>query len=98
MQNLFYTPLDKRLFWIAGYTADGNTNSVAQMCESLQDNAKKFAAVAGCDWEEVQTHYNDRPPRYQYMRIFFITTETPHKDAFICNAENGWTMDKWITY
>ncbi len=75
MEKLFYSKKDGLLYWIAGYTADGNTDNVAQMTKSLTDNATKFAGVAGCEVNEVCTHYNQMPPQYQYMRVFYVKTE-----------------------
>lgn len=82
-ENLFYTHNDKMLFWVAGYTADNNTSSVVEILKSLQENAEKFAKKVGCKLEDVKTFQNNHPPRYQYMRVFYIETETPHPDAFV---------------
>ncbi len=94
--NLHYTPNDKMLFWVAGYTADGNTDSVTEIVRSLTGNAQAFAAFVGCEPDQVKTFYNTQPPRYQYMRVFYIQTETPHPDAFVWNGE--WTINKVITH
>lgn len=95
MSNLHYTPSDKTLFWIAGYTADGNTTSVTEMVKSLTENAQKFAEMVGCELKDVQTIFNTKPPRYQYMRVFFITTDTPPPDAF--KWDGDWTFNKVLT-
>lgn len=95
--ELMYTPADKRLFWVAGYTADGNTSSVKEMVSSLLENAQLFANAAGCHVDDVKTYYNDRPPRYQYMRVFWIETETPPENMHFKWSE-GWDMYKVLTY
>ena len=75
MDRLFYSIPDKTLYWIAGYTADGNTNNVEEITKSLTDNASRFAKMAGCELKNVRTHYNQMPPQYQYMRVFYVKTE-----------------------
>lgn len=94
MENLHYTSKDKMLFWVAGYTADENTGLVTQKVKHLLQDAKTFADKVGCKIEDVQTLYNTRPPRYQYMRVFYIESDG-HPDAFAWNGE--WTMDKVLT-
>lgn len=85
MGNLFYSTTDKILYWVAGYTADGNTSSVEKMTDSLKENAIKFANVAGCNYQDVQTYYNDRPSQYQYMRVFYVKTDYIPESAFLIN-------------
>ena len=75
MEKLFYSKKDSTLYWIAGYAKDGNTSSVVEMTNDLLENAKAFAEVAGCEVGDVQTHYNQLPPQYQYMRVFYVKTE-----------------------
>lgn len=81
--NLFYSSKEGILFWIAGYTRNDNT-----------ENAQTFADHVGIPLEKVFTYYNTRPPRYQYMRIFY---------AYIPKVEGAfelgedWTMYKWLT-
>jgi hypothetical protein len=33
----------------------------------------KFAWIAKCNPFKVKSFKNDRPPRYQYMRVFYVT-------------------------
>ena len=94
MKDLFYSPDEGILFWVAGHTKDGNTNSVVEMVESLKENATFFAETANVPIKSVFTLYNTRPPRYQNMRIFYAWC-SPVKDAFVLSS--GWTMDRWIT-
>lgn len=94
MKELFYSKSEGILFWVAGYTRDGNTNNVSQMVQSLQENAQKFANKANIKLEKVQTIYNTCPPRYQYMRIFYAHCE-PIEDAYILGED--WTMIEWLT-
>lgn len=79
----FYYSSDNFLLWVAGYTANNNTDSVNEIILSLRQNAQKFADFVGCKFEQVQTCYNTCPPRFQYMQVFYIKTEAPHPDAFV---------------
>lgn len=53
MNDLFYSVNEGVLFWIAGYTADLNTENVIKQTKSLKKNAEKFAKVAGVDQKHV---------------------------------------------
>jgi hypothetical protein len=94
MRDLFYSSDEGILFWVAGYTKDGNTNSVVEIVESLNENATNFAEIANIPINSVFTLFNTKPPRYQYMRIFYAWCP-PVEDAFVLSE--GWTMSKWIT-
>lgn len=101
-RDFWYTKHDKRLFWIAGYTADGNTSIVTDQVKSLMENAQYFADLTGCKIEEVRTYYVNSSPRYKYMRVFYIETETPHPAAYVLDFYNHGgihyhTMDSVLT-
>lgn len=66
---------DDLVFWIAGYTVDGNTENVLQMIESLQANAQKFAEAVRCDKDKVCTLHVNKSRRYKYMRVFYAKYE-----------------------
>ena len=93
--ELMYTTDDRRLFWVAGYTADDNTSNVVEKCAHLLEYAQTFADAVGCEVGQVLTFFNDRPPRYQYMRVFHIETDKVPEGAFVWKA--GWTMWKVLT-
>lgn len=95
MNDLFYSPKEDILFWVAGYTRDGNTEKVNEIIKSLEENAKKFAEIANVPFEKVFTFINSKPPRYQYMRIFYTYVPKSIEGAFVIGE--SWTMDKWIT-
>ena len=63
-KDLFYSPSEGILFWVAGYTKDGNTSSVIEIIESLKYNALIFAEHVGINIDEVKTFFNEYPPRY----------------------------------
>lgn len=93
-KDLFYSPTEGILFWVAGYTRDGNTENVQEIINSLKENSQIFADYAGIPFEKVFTFYNTRPPRYQYMRIFYAYT--PKVEGAFKLGED-WTMYKWLT-
>ncbi len=95
MKDLFYSSLDKTLFWVAGYTWDGNTSNALEMANSLIDNAEKFATMVNCPVDQVKTLFVNESRRYKYMRVFYIETETIHPDAFVM-SDKYWTMWKWL--
>lgn len=61
---------------------------------SFKENAQTFAEYAGVPLEKVLTFYNTRPPRYQYMRIFYAYT--PKVEGAFELGED-WTMYQWLT-
>lgn len=95
-KDLFFASREGILFWVAGYTRDGNTDNVQEIVEDLTQNALRFANQAGCHFDEVLTFYNTRPPRYQYMRIFYTYVPKNLEGAFKLGED--WTMSEWITY
>ena len=99
-KNLFYSESESILFWVAGYCASDNDASVVKKIENLQNEAKMFADHVGADIKDVRTFYNEHPPRYQYMRIFYLNEWPAEKkgEAFTISADKGWTMSKWILY
>lgn len=94
-ENLFYSTQEGILFWVAGYTRDGSTDKVVEIIESLNSNAQTFADHAGVPLDEVFTFYNERPPRYQYMRIFYTYVPKNLEGAYKIGKD--WTMYKWLT-
>lgn len=95
MKNLFYSSADKTLFWVAGYTADGNTDEVMKQVEALIKNARIFRRHCKCRGIKVKTRYIQHSSRFKYMRVFYI--QNPKRiptDAYQLN--NDWTMEKWI--
>lgn len=97
MKDLFYSKQENILFWVAGYTRDGNTDNVLEIIQDLIKNAETFSKIADCQLSEVKTFYNNQPPRYQYMRIFYAKTEHVPEEAFVIGTTTDWTMRKWIT-
>ncbi len=95
MEDLFFSEVEKTAFWIAGYTNDDQGN-VNEIIKSLKGGAKTFAEWVGCEIYDVSTFVNNKPPRYQYMRVYYAKTELPPEGAFI--LDDKWTMLKWIEY
>ena len=97
MSNLFYSKTDNFLFWVAGYTKDGNVQDVAQMIEALKENATHFAQIASVPFEHVKTTFLNRSSRYKYMRVFYCTlpVEKVPDEAYVIEGKD-WNMWKWL--
>jgi len=99
MKELFYSPLDKNLFWIAGYT--DNSYCVKNIISTLENNRNYFLKQTDLPKNtQVNTDYITNSRRYKSMRYFWVKDIEPEnvpKEAFILTAENDWTMYKWIT-
>lgn len=94
-KDLFYSSKENILFWVAGYTKDSQMENVKIIIEDLNQNAMAFAEKAGCNFDEVRTFYNNQPPRYQYMRVFYTLNPKNVEGAFTLGKD--WTMRKWLT-
>jgi len=96
MKDLFYSPTEKRLFWIAGYT--DNSYCVKSIVSTLQNNTKFFLKQVNLpEKTQVNTDYITKSRRYKSMRYFWINELEPDrvpKEAFLLNED--WTMGSWI--
>jgi hypothetical protein len=70
-KDIFYFEQEQLLCWVAGYTNDGNTSSVALKIKALTENATKFAELANVPISDVNTYYVTSSRRYKYMRVFY---------------------------
>ncbi|RYC70714.1 hypothetical protein [Spirosoma sordidisoli] len=95
MENTYYSPAEKTLFWVAGYTGDLNTIQVSEQVKYLVTHGTTFAEYANVDMGEVRTDVVRVSRRYKNMRVFWTVTETPPADAF--EITNNWTMWNWLT-
>lgn len=91
--DLFYTSKDKCLFWVAGYTEDGNTDLLTKKIPLLLKNAEKFRKVAGCELDEVGTFYVDDSSKFKFMRVFYVETDVPPSMAA---RDDNYTMKKFL--
>ena len=97
MDNIFYSHDEKILFWVAGYTADNNTDDLLTIIGSLTENANIFAGMAKCALKDVKTYQITNSRRYKYMRVFYTKTDYIPPAAFVIgDTENKWTMQKWL--
>ncbi len=96
MKELFYSPSDKKLFYIAGYT--DNSYCVKTIIASLSSQTKYFLKFVGFpDNTIVRTDYITKSSRYKSMRYFWINdvdSEEIPEEAFVLNED--WDMYKWI--
>lgn len=72
MTDLFYTPGDEMIFWVSGYDIMSNEPNLIEATSALIKDGKRFADVVGCDIKEVRTFHNSYPPRFQYMRVYYV--------------------------
>lgn len=98
MKDLFYSWDEKILFWVAGYTADLNTDNVIEKNRDLLENALEFAGKAQCDVSSVKTFEILKSSRYKYMRVFYVNSDFCPSDAFVIGkGEHKWTMSEWLS-
>lgn len=109
MENLFYSPADKHLFYIAGYT--DNSANVKDIISMYQSNYEFFYKICGV--KEIKTCFVEKSSRYKYMRVFYCITDNPPKEAYQLGMDKErekdllnqgyikeqieWTMIKWLT-
>jgi len=95
-RELFYSEIDKKVFYVAGYT--DNSDNVNVIINTLKEQKEKFLnMVPGLKEASVMTTYVEKSSRYKYMRVFYANNvKKAPKGAFILNKENDWTMDKWL--
>lgn len=70
--NLFYSPSEHILFYIAGYI--DNSSKVGEIISTLNTSAKKLANLIGEKKENICTVVVEKSRRYKNMRVFFIKT------------------------
>jgi hypothetical protein len=79
MEKLYYTPADKKLFWIVGYASKSdNVKGIISTLTNLYNVFFKVANVA-----EINTFVVEKSTRYDKMRVMYCTSNTPPKDAHI---------------
>lgn len=93
-KNLFYSPAEKLLFWVAGY--DGSSENVNDLIKMLGDKALLFANACFVHRRAVQTTFVTSSMRYKDMRVFYVKCDYPPKEAFSLGIAGDWTMDKWL--
>lgn len=94
MKDLFYSPTEKLLFWVAGYT--DNTENVNKLVKMLDTLAMKFANKVLVKKSDVRTTFVTHSRRYKQMRVFYVKTDHAPKKAFSIGSDKGWTMNKWL--
>lgn len=94
MDNLFYSPAEKILFWVAGYT--DNSDNVKEIIKMLAEKSLFFAKATRIFTKDVNTRVVLESSRYRDMRVFYAKCDNPPADAFQINTANGWTMTKWL--
>lgn len=94
--NLYYSPEENLLFWIAGYT--DNYHEVDEIKTMLDDCVKEFKTVIQPGVEApIKTDFITDSRRYKYMRYFYVKIQDENlvpKEAFMLG--NNWTMYSWL--
>lgn len=67
-----FTNHNKVLFWVAGYTADLNTDNAVAKINDLKNHATSFAEAINVPLEDVNTFEVRKSRRYQNMRVFYV--------------------------
>lgn len=95
MDNLFYSEIDKVLFWVAGYR--DNSDSIKEIVAMLNEHAEILSKETGVEKDNIKTFFVERSRRYKNMRVFYVEdVETAPEKAYTISSKNGWTMMKWI--
>ena len=96
MENLFYSPRERILFLVAGYTDKPTKDNVKEIINILKSNTKKLAGVISACESRVYTFLVDKSRIYKNMRVFYIKTNMPpiRDEAFVI-SENT-TMRKYL--
>jgi hypothetical protein len=95
-KDLFYCPKTRVLCWVAGYTADGNTDVVSEIISSLARTAEKFAGIAGCDVGKVHTKFIESSRRYKNMRVFYAYMPEEYTAAETTYTLENYTIWEWL--
>jgi len=88
MNNLFYAPSEKRLFYITGYL----NNSLS----AINAQAAMFAKAVNCSVDQVNTFEVQHSQRYKYMQVFYVDNVETTDKAYSLN--DNWGMYSWIQY
>lgn len=108
MENLFYSPSESILFYVAGNTEQKNVKGLISMFQNMY---VFFFNISGV--KEINTFLVEKSSRYKGMRVFYCQTDHPSAEAFniqidkkregellnagYTNEQIQWTMDKWLT-
>ena len=104
MKNLFYSPSENILFWIAPYLSvrDKVHTKITDMTERCFD----FSSAIRVRFNQVKVRTISDSRRFKDRELYWVEDQTIKidigKDIFIHNEKEvfnigtGWTMAKWI--
>lgn len=93
MKNIFFSPTENILFWIAGY--DTYTHNVQQKVSSMIANCETFSNIANVPYGEVyMLAVTTKSSRYQGAEVYYAETATVPEGAF--DIGENWTMNQWL--
>ena len=96
MRDLFYSPSEKILFLVIGYSAVDSTQEVLSIIEYMKEDIKLILDVINVHPSGIKTKQITKSQRYQGCRVYWTTVKDIPREAFVISAENGWDMWKWL--
>lgn len=97
MQNLFYSPKEKFLFWVSGY--DESSTNVKTIISTLTNQTLFFRNQTKYTGPSVHTFTVDKSSRYKHMRVYYCVIDKVCDivplEAF--DIGDSWTMINWVT-
>lgn len=95
MRTLYYSPKEKTLIWIIGYTQIDHPN-VVEVVKSLLKYAYDFIGITGCEMCDVKVDFIKESNRFKNMHIMYCEMERkdiPADTHVLENCENWW---QWL--
>jgi|GEM_PF-5342576 len=92
MDELFYSPKEKIVFWVTL----GSSEKVQEIISSLKRDAAKFAAFTKVASDAVHTMDVKESRQYKNKRVFYAQADTAPQGAFIISETS--TMHTWLEY
>lgn len=93
MKNLYYSKVQRMLFWIAGYM--NSSENVKEKIGVLTNGVNEFVAATGVEKDSVCSFVVDGcSSHYARMRVFCAKTDIVPDIAF--KISEKYTMAEWI--
>lgn len=92
-KNLYYSPSEKTVFWIAGYCDNINVGKQIKMLEKCRSEfAQMISNIIRID--NMMSKEILHSDTYKHMRVFWMKWDTAPNGAM--EIGDDWTMDKWV--
>ena len=95
MENLYYSPIEKILFWIVGYTS--GYDSVKKLIEMFESHVAELQTVIpkSSHKNAIRTGVVSESRSYKNMRYYWVKLPRAPKEAFVIGSKR--TMIRWLT-